>query len=381
MQPFKTWINPTVIESIALQLTLHWPSFEKNAFILAACDQLEQLELKGRTAHLTEALRRFLPNDFQQTASILLEVLGPELGEAISGGQVNEQGIGGWSLMAFADYVSAYGQHEFELSMQLLFEITKRGSAEFAIRPFLLKQQTRTLQALAAVVHHPDHHVRRLVSEGSRPRLPWGCQLPAFIRDPAPVLPLLEQLRDDESLYVRRSVANHLNDIAKDHPELVADVAEAWFDRSKPERIRLLRHACRTLLKQDHRRVLALFGYHKPSVINIKSQLSPTVLAIGESLEIELSMTSEKAQQLMLDYVVHLRRKNGQLHQKVFKWSKRTLGAGDVLAMSKKHSFKAVTTRRYYPGLHTIDIKANGVVIASHSFKLTTELGHKNGGN
>jgi 3-methyladenine DNA glycosylase AlkC len=256
--------------------------------------------------------------------------------------------------------------------MTLLKEMTKRSSSEFGIRFLLIEDPERALSTMEKWTCDPSHHVRRLVSEGTRPRLPWAMRLPVFIEDPAPLLPLLESLRDDGSEYVRRSVANNLNDIAKDHPDVVAKVARKWLRKAGKDRERLVRHACRTLVKQGHKETLAALGYRPPEV-NLESLriLTPTV-SFGDALlfEVTLSSTSERSQPLIIDYAVHHRKANGATTPKVFKWKTITLAEKTSHTAKRKHGMRKITTRRYHPGEHRLEIIINGVSFGSWGFEL-----------
>ncbi|PCI43210.1 MAG: DNA alkylation repair protein, partial [Proteobacteria bacterium] len=245
-------------------------------------------------------------------------------------------------------------------------------SSEFGIRFFLLKSPDKTLRTMKIWTKDCDKHVRRLASEGSRPRLPWAMQLPAFIDDPTPVLELLELLKDDKEEYVRRSVANNLNDIAKDHPERVADTAETWMLGASNERKKLIRHACRTLLKQGNTRVLQVFAYNPPHLTQVNIQIETPEVMFGTALQFGMSISSnaKHAQPLMIDYVIHHQKANGKTSPKVFKWSVKTLAANETLKLSKKHMIKKISTRTYYQGLHTLEIMVNGVSVGKVDFQL-----------
>lgn len=197
-------------------------------------------------------------------------------------------------------------------------------------------------------------------------------QLPMFIKDPLPVIELLERLKDDESAYVRRSVANNLNDIAKDHPDLVAEIASRWMNDASKERTQLTRHACRTLLKNGHQKTLRVFGF-KPQKLTQESLniLTPNV-EFGKSLQFTLSITSnaKKSQSLMIDYIIHHQKANGKTTPKVFKWKTTTLPPNETLTATKSHPFKKITTRVYHPGLHTLEIMINGISIGTADFQL-----------
>lgn len=372
-EPFKNVFNAHAIKMMAINFARHSETFDANGFEAMACQGLEQLELKERSDQITAAMKAHLPEDFELAANILLSSLLPVAENHESSDlQSSEEGVCSWAIMPMAHYVALQGQAHHVLSMALLNAMTRRFTAEFAIRFFLIEAQTETLAVLRQWINDPDRHVRRLVSEGTRSRLPWGMQLPAFIKDPAAVIELLERLKDDKDQYVRRSVANNLNDIAKDHPDLVVGIARRWMKDASDDRIKLIRHACRTLFKQGNAEVLAVFGFTPPKLESVCLDIhTPTVL-VGGVLEFSLSMAaaSEQEQPLMIDYIVHHQKKNGSTTPKVFKWKKLTLKKGKALESSKKHSFKVITTRVYYPGLHALEIVVNGVSIAKSEFYL-----------
>jgi len=349
-----------------------WSGFDRAGFIKAASKNLEALELKERSAQITAALKTFLPEDFEKAGNILLESLGPEEDVDVNWADVDDRGLVGWAVMPMVNYVGLYGLEHFDLSMTLFKELTKRSSSEFGIRFFLIKEPKRTLSVLKKWSRDPNYHVRRLVSEGSRPRLPWGMQLPAFIKDPSPLLPLLEALKDDKEEYVRRSVANNLNDIAKDHPDTVAKIAKSWLKGASKDRERLVRHACRTLIKQGHQKTLKALGYGPPSVKLRKFNVLTPRVDFGDALLFEISLTSisKKTQSLIIDYAIHHRKANGGLSSKVFKWKTTTLAASATLTSQKRHAMKKITTRVYYPGTHKVEILINGVSLGSKEFEL-----------
>jgi 3-methyladenine DNA glycosylase AlkC len=178
-----------------------------------------------------------------------------------------EFGLSGFMYMPINCFIAEHGldkkgnanRDPFVVSMKGIYELTKRFSAEFAIRDFLIHEQARTLKKVYRWMTDANPHVRRLCSEGTRPKLPWARRLPAFIADPSPTLPILDTLKDDESLYVRRSVANHLGDIAKDHPEVVFDRCRHWLDDGAGKELRwVIRHALRYPAKQKNQQALKL---------------------------------------------------------------------------------------------------------------------------
>jgi len=265
------------------------------------------------------------------------------------------------------------GMDDVPRALRCLHALTQRFSAEFAIRPFIARHPTPTLDTLARWVDDPSAHVRRLVSEGSRPRLPWGLQLKALIQDPSPTLPLLRALQDDPSEYVRRSVANHLNDIAKDHPAHVAQWLQEHLPGAPEARRALLRHASRTLIKQGDAEVLHAWGLGTAFKGRAMLRIEPSAVALGETLTLELHLksTAAQAQTLALDYAVHHVKANGGSSAKVFKGWQIVLPPRGEVVLSKRHSMREITTRRYHAGHHAVHVQANGRVIAEGGFALS----------
>jgi len=369
---FKNYFNKTTIKTMAIHFKKNWPDFDQANFIKAASKNLSSLELKQRSEQIMFAMTQYLPADFKHASKIILNSLSPEIEGDIFNLDVDEKGIAGWAIMPLAHYVAHCGQTQFVLSMKLLKELTKRFSAEFAIRFFILNHPEKTLLVLKKWARDKNRHVRRLASEGCRPRLPWAMQLPLYIQDPSAVIEVLELLKDDKAEYVRRSVANNLNDIAKDHPELVANITKAWMQNASIERKKLLRHACRTLIKNGHQKTLQILGYKAAKLMDISLSLSSNKLIFGESLNIHLQITSalKNKQELLVDYRVHHQKANGKTSAKVFKWRTKTLLAGEIFSTSKKHCIKKISTRRYYPGQHRIEILINGQPVAQAKFNL-----------
>jgi 3-methyladenine DNA glycosylase AlkC len=380
-EAFKNFFNLSAIQGMAGHLSRVAPDFDAAGFIAYATDGLDDLELKERSTRITDALERFLPGDFAAATDILLASLAPEsdlsIGEMERAMEraVVSHGILGWPVMPMADYVARHGQNQVELSLAVLKAMTIRSSSEFAIRPFLQNHTQTTLKTLESWLTDGNEHVRRLVSEGSRPRLPWGMRLNRFVDDPAPVVALLERLKDDPSEYVRRSVANSLNDISKDHADLVADIAHKWMTDASALRRRLVRHGLRTLIKAGHPGALMALGYGPAKVKLLRFQLQPDEVALGDAVEFEVEMTSTatSAQPLIIDYVVHHMRANGKTTAKVFKWKTTTLGEGKSFIGVRRHGFKLITTRRYYHGRHRVEILVNGKNLGGVDFTLMVD--------
>lgn len=373
MEPFKNLFSPELVRCISRHLRRQIRGFDHAAFDASIVGQLDALELKARSQLIADHVHAALPVDPLERERILLAMLHPdELNHANQA--ASDEGVCGWGILPLTEVVAQHGLQDFDRSMQLLREMTKRFSAEYAVRPFLLADQTRAINILATWVDDANHHVRRLVSEGSRPRLPWAMQLPDLKRDPSPMLPLLEKLRDDTSPYVRRSVANHLNDISKDHPEIVTALASSWRSKASPEREALLRHACRGLIKQGHSATLAVFDRHPPQLKKGRLQLSTPALRMGEVLGFQMSLrsTAQVPQQLTVDYVLHFLKANGQRSPKVFKGALLRLEPGESITFSRSHRFREVTTRKHYPGEQGVSLRINGVDTDVATFVLRT---------
>jgi 3-methyladenine DNA glycosylase AlkC len=373
-EAFKNLINADTVRSAATHLRRAWPAFDVARFEGLALDGLDALEFKARAMHLCAALEATLPEDFARAADLIEAALAPPgEGEDLSLLRSGPDGLAGWVVWPLGEYVVRRGQSSPQRALQALHALTQRHTAEWAIRPFIESHPDLALATLASWTTDPSAHVRRLASEGSRPRLPWGLQLKRLIRDPSPTLPLLRTLQDDPSEYVRRSVANHLNDIAKDHPQLIVQWLHEHLPGATPERRALLKHASRTLIKQGHPQVLQAWGLGKPLRGEARLSLAPKRLAVGESLTltVQLRSTAARAQTLLIDYAVHHVKASGERTPKVFKGWSLTLGAHESLTLHKRHSMRAVTTRRYYPGRHELDLRINGQVSARAFFDLS----------
>ena len=369
--PFKNVFDRDLIAMIGGHLSAHDPGFDRSAFEEAAGEGLEGLEFKARSRLITSALENSLPADFDRASRMIRAALHPDV-DAPIGGSSDARGLRGWALMPIADFVAARGLARFDASMDLLAEITCRFTAEFAVRPFILEDQDRAMAHVRRWSRHGNPHVRRLASEGTRPRLPWGVRLTPFVEDPAPLLPVLDALRDDPSEYVRRSVANSLNDIAKDHPDLVADIARDWLRGAAPERARLVRHACRTLVKRGHRGALETLGFDAAELRLKEIRLTGPEVRFGEALEFDVTVQSSSAAEsrVALDYVIHHRKANGGTAPKVFKWKVLRIGAGEILRLTRRHPIRPITTRVYRNGTHRVEIVASGTVLGGVDFEL-----------
>jgi 3-methyladenine DNA glycosylase AlkC len=334
------------------------------AFMADAMEGLETLELKDRVRHLSAVLRRHLDADYGVAVAHILRALPPPLAR-------DRTVTSGFVIWPLCQFVEDHGVNDPDISLPALYELTRRFSAEFAIRPFLIEYPDRTLALLEDWADDQDQHVRRLVSEGSRPRLPWGQRLHFLVENPSPLLPLLEKLRDDPEEYVRRSVANNLNDIAKDNPDVVVDLCRRWLKGASKETQRLVRHALRSLIKQGHPGALELLGFGPPEV-KIVSFTGPEEATIGDSVQLELSLRSKGDQQqnLVIDYALHFPGANGKTNRKVFKWRTTKVEAGKDLQIRHTHSFRPITTRPTRPGTYLFELLINGQSSGEHELVL-----------
>lgn len=364
----KDFINDELVTQIAGRIEAAQPSFDASAFIAAVVAELGNLELKARHRLIAAKLREFLPADYPEALRILLAMLQDEGSETPG----KEAGL---QLMSIPAFVEVYGSDHPRESLDAMPAITRVSSCEFALRPFLIAHPQATLARLRSWTEHEDEHVRRLVSEGSRPRLPWAPPLRQFIADPTPTLSLLERLKDDPSLYVRRSVANHLNDISKDHPGRVLELMEAWSPGASKERLWLINHGLRTLVKRGDRRALAILGFGPANVDLRDLELSPARLHFGDALvfSFELRNRGTAAAKLMIDYVMHFRKANGKTAPKVFKLKQTRLAAGAAVAISKKLAIRPISTRKYYAGRQRLEIQVNGRVLGGADFELVMD--------
>jgi 3-methyladenine DNA glycosylase AlkC len=373
-EPFKNLLHPALVERTAEHLGAASQHFRRRRFLERALDGLDGLEMKARAMQIADALEESLPADFEAAAQAIEAALAPpHPGEDVGQIACGEAGLAGWIVWPLGEFVARRGLEQPARALECLHALTQRFSAEFAIRPFLVRHPEQTFERLYAWCRDPSFHVRRLCSEGSRPRLPWGLRLSALVKDPGPTEPILRALQDDPSAYVRRSVANHLNDIAKDHPGRVAAWVEEHLPGAGPERRRLLEHASRTLIKAGNPRLLAAFGSGRALRGSASLHLSAKRLPIGGSLALELTLTSSatRAQPLRIDLRLLLRKSDGRLAPKVFKGWKLELAPNSTRVLEKRLSFRPVTTRRLYPGPQALEVLINGRSAARAEFRLT----------
>lgn len=354
----KDFFDARVVRAIAEELRSAEPHFDAEGFVRDGLSGLSALELTGRGWHLAEALRRHLPEPFPEASEILVRSLDRALPP--SGASPMEP----FRYLPHVFFVAKYGLEHFEPAMAAQYALTQRFTAEFSIRAFLERYPEATLERLQTWAADPNVHVRRLVSEGTRPRLPWAPRLRAFQKDPTPVLALLERLKDDPERYVQRSVANNLNDIAKDHPDLAAAVCAKWLDGAGKGRAWIVRHALRSLVKKGHPAALRLLGVGDPPAVKLRDgRFVPRTVRIGGDLRfhVVLASASDVGQELLVDYAVHFVKANGEARPKVFKLKKLRLPPRAEVELSGTITFRALTTRTPHEGRHRIELLVNGV--------------------
>jgi 3-methyladenine DNA glycosylase AlkC len=365
----KSWFGRGTVERIADAIAAVHPGFARDRFVADATRGLASRELLARGDHVARALSAHLPRDTAEALHVLVASLGPERSE----GDEDGLGVAPFLYLPHVAFIRAFGLEAYDASMDAQHALTRRFTAEWSIRPFLEAEPARTLAVLRRWAQDPSPHVRRLVSEGTRPRLPWAPRLRAFAADPSAALALLEALKDDPSEYVRRSVANHLNDVGKDHPALLVETARRWLEGATPERARVVRHALRTLVKRGDRAALALLGHGaRPRIAVTAAGVDPARARVGEvvTFRATIASTARTAQRLAVDLAVHFVKASGAARPKVFKGRVLALPAGGEAEVRKRISLAQMSTRRHHAGVHEIDLLVNGVRFPAARFEV-----------
>ncbi len=364
-EPFKNLIGAQQVDWLATRLTSAWRSFPAAQFRRLATKGLEALELKARARHIADALEATLPREPAKAFKILIGAMESPL-------EVTE-GYGGsvFRYMALSEFLERHGPQDVEAALPANYELTQRFSSEFCIRSLLLADPKRVLQELERWARDENPHVRRLVSEGTRTRLPWGRQLPPFIADPSPVLPLLEALKDDASEYVRRSVANNLNDLSKDHPDLVKKLAKRWLKGASKERRRLVEHGLRTLLKKGDADALALIGAGGGRLF-ARGDVQPVKVKLGERVTFRATVRNdgEVATHVVVEARVHFISRTGK-SVKPFRLGRVDLAPGEEAEVRRTLELSHRSTRTLFSGDHDVELQVNGARSPLGVFRLT----------
>ncbi|MFZ5553837.1 MAG: DNA alkylation repair protein [Bacteroidota bacterium] len=357
-EPLKNIFNPGFIKKLSVSLKKQFPSFHEKEFSKDVLfKDWEQLELKQRIRHISLMMDRHIEGNYAQK---------------VKGLYVPSAEFNSLHGFVFPDFVEVFGMNDFDTSLKALEHFTKYSTGEFAIRPFLIRDQERTMKKMYEWSKNNNHHIRRLSSEGCRPRLPWAMAIPALKKDPSPILPIIETLKADKEDYVYRSVANNLNDISKDHPELVLETCKKWKN-VHPHTDWVIKHACRTLLKKGNPKALSLMGIsHKAEFKADRLQLSSKKVKIGGFFHFSFTLvsSSQKKQKARIEYAIDFVKKGQKLSRKIFHLRQAELLPGEIISLSKKHSFANLTTRQHYPGEHRLTILVNGIPLIHAVFKL-----------
>jgi 3-methyladenine DNA glycosylase AlkC len=369
----KTFFSPSLVRRLAADLARAHPRFPVNPFVKDACAGLDALELLDRGRHIARALGTHLPASYPEAIDVLLRSLGPEHATD----ELLGLGMAPFFYLPHTMFVVDRGLDHFDLSMRAQYELTKRFSAESSIRPYIAKDPERAFALLREWANDSNAHVRRLVSEGTRLRLPWAPRVPWLDANPERVLALLELLKDDPSTMVRRSVANNLNDLGKARPELLNRTAAAWLDggggAASPERRALIEHALRGAVKRGDAEALRLLGFGKKAAVSLERvAFQPTRVKIGGrvTMTFTLRSTASTTQELLVDVAVHFVKARGVTGAKVFKLKRLTLGPREHADLQTSFSLAIHTTRVPQPGVHTVDVIVNGQRIAAGSFRV-----------
>ena len=358
------FFNAATVRGLAARLVAADDGFDDDGFIADACDGLDELELKARSAQIMAAMAPRLPGDFNAAVTVLLAALGTPPADT---GEDSD----GFRLAPILDYVAAHGLEAPDLALDALAAMTLHFSAEFAIRPFIHRYPDKTMKQMLAWTGADDRRLRRLASEGCRPRLPWGQRLHGLVADPAPVIAILDRMHDDAHDSVRRSVANNLNDIAKDHPDLAVEVAARWWATGAGGSRWTAKHGLRSLVKQGHGGALAVLGFTGGDGVAVEAlDIAPRPLAIGGEGQFDFAVVSREPTdvRLAVDYVLDRPLAGGKRGRKVFKVATVDLRPGEKARFARRIGFKQLSTRTYYPGRYGLEVVVNGRVAGTLEF-------------
>lgn len=369
MEPFKNRLNKGVASQIADAIGRNYSSFDKKSFLLNMDRDLEALELKARVDYLAKKIHSHLPFHIDKALPILVG--------AIKKNDLDKIGLSGFALWPLTHYVALYGLDHFELSLNALKEMTKEFTSEFAIRPFIMKDQKRVFKFLRKLLNDDNEHVRRWISEGTRPLLPWGIKLNEIALNPEITWSFLEKLKNDPSEYVRKSIANHINDHSKNHPDFVIERLLSWQKSKKltKEIDWIIKHASRTLIKKGNQKAFKLHGVQDSKIEVLNEKILTPKICIGEPLivSVVLKNDSNKVVRVIIDHEIHFLKANGNHSIKVFKGKKISLQAKDKIKLELSIPLKMVTTRVYYLGKQFWSIKINGKSSMKKAFQLKND--------
>jgi 3-methyladenine DNA glycosylase AlkC len=365
VEPFKNIYNDTFFNGFTAVLNKTLTGFDKKRFLKKVYDDAwESRELKQRMKHIALVMHEFMPAKYEQATGKIKDIITT----------LRKNGInGGLEYMIFTEYVDNFGIDHYDTSMEAFEFITQFISCEFAIRPFILRYPEKAMKQMLVWSKHESLHVRRFASEGCRPRLPWSMALPFLKKDPSPILPILENLKDDPSEFVRKSVANNLNDIVKDNPEVVLGIVKRWQGHS-PRTDWIIKHGSRTLLRKANPQAMKIFGLAVADKIVVdKLKLETKSISIGEAMSFSFTLTNTGAKpiKLRVEYGIDYMKSNGKANRKLFKITENTYQPGQAYTFKRNQSFRNLTTRKHYAGQHALSIVINGQELATKKFIVT----------
>ncbi len=355
---FKDWYNLELIEDLAERFDAAFAKFPRRRFVELASEGLEDLEMMDRVRLIASAMEATFPKPTSVALGGLQECMGLALDQT---GDDAAPVTSGYALWPFGEFIGKIGLDDWQASWSAMDQLTQRLTSEFAVRPFLAADLARCLELFRKRLDHPSHHVRRWISEGTRTRLPWAKAVPELRRAVRERLELLEYLKDDPSLYVRRSVANHLQDILKDDLELGLEVVERWFQSPDPGVAWVVRHACRGLLKAGHPGVLALYGWDR-SVGLEEFRVEPQQVLLGQKVWMQARFEAKNPEPcaVRLDYSLEGPTPSGRRFRKVFRWTELILKSEDIVELEKFHSMVERSTRKLPEGDYQFRLLVNG---------------------
>jgi len=360
-EPIKNMLSPTAIKEFAGAIKSVYDVFDVNGFCATVVgSDYDSLELLARGRKISKTLGDFLPSKYEDAIAVIDKVV-----------KIYQ----GFAAFSFPEFVIFYGQNEkdWDASIAALARYTEHFSAEFAVRPFIIKDEKRMMAQMREWSTSDNEHLRRLSSEGCRPALPWAMGLPKYKQDPTPILPILKQLKDDDSLYVRKSVANNLNDISKTHPDLVLENVKKWYGVSDKTNW-IIKHGLRTLLKKSNPRALELFGLGDAAAIEVSDfAISASSVKLGESISFSFTLKANKATKARLEYAVDYMKANGKQNRKVFQISEIPLAENQTKLYTRKHALVDHSTRKHHMGVHAVTLIVNGQERGTLKFELNKE--------
>lgn len=359
------FFKPAFIHEFADALANAIPEFNKKTFSKKVFDkEWANKELKQRVKHIVQLMHQMFPDDYPQAVGIITNVI-----LHLRSQNIKEVSFG---YMCLPEYIETYGLEHYSVSVKAMEQVTEFMSCEFAVRPFIVKYEDKMMKQMLKWSKSKSPKVRRLASEGCRPRLPWAMALPKFKNDPTVILPILENMKTDEDIWVRKSVANNLNDISKDNPELAIKIFKQWYGKHYHTDW-IVKHAARTLLKKGNPELMAMFGFAKNDAITVSGfKIDTPKVKVGDSLQFSCAInnTSKKAMDIRVEYAIYYLLANGKHTRKVFKVSEKEYTGNSKTVLIRKQSFRKITTRVFYSGVHKVALIINGHEEPTHEFML-----------